>query len=193
MKKAVMGLIGAMMVFSLAACTPTTEKNKTGEVKQLETGSVTSTQGPGVVTDRNGDPNEPELEIISVYTVSEDGSKVEGTMDSVETLEPQVLADLLAGYGVLEEGTKVVSFEAEGEPSSQEVGPGVAAIPGVEQENNLREYGTLVLDKFPEDQREMKLQATANTFIENMNVVYLTIEADGETLAENLKFVEAGK
>ena len=52
MKKAVMGLIGAMMVFSLAACTPTTEKNKTGEVKQLETGSVTSTQGPGVVTDR---------------------------------------------------------------------------------------------------------------------------------------------
>ena len=34
MKKLVMGLLGAMMILSLAACTPTTEKNKTGEVKE---------------------------------------------------------------------------------------------------------------------------------------------------------------
>ena len=33
MKKLVMGLLGAMMILSLVACTPTTEKNKTGEVK----------------------------------------------------------------------------------------------------------------------------------------------------------------
>ena len=43
-----------MMVFSLAACTPTTEKNKTGEVKQTEAAQApTSKQGPGVVTDKN--------------------------------------------------------------------------------------------------------------------------------------------
>lgn len=29
MKKLVMGLLGAMMILSLVACTPTTEKNKT--------------------------------------------------------------------------------------------------------------------------------------------------------------------
>ena len=33
MKKLVMGLLGAMMILSLAACTPTTEKNKTGRCR----------------------------------------------------------------------------------------------------------------------------------------------------------------
>lgn len=102
--------------------------------------------------------------------------------------------DLLVEYGVLDEGTKAVSFTAEGTPSSEEVGPGIVKIPGFEIENDTKEYGTLELSQFPEGaQSEMKLQAVANTFIENMKLVYLTVTADGQTLGENMTFEVTGK
>ena len=83
MKKAVMCFIGAMMVLSLAACTPTMEKHKVGEVQNSDMAVPKSTQGPGVVTDKTPDLDAPDLDIISIYTVSEDGSKLEGTMEGV--------------------------------------------------------------------------------------------------------------
>lgn len=194
MKKAVMCFIGAMMVLSLAACTPTMEKHKVGEVQNSDMAVPKSTQGPGVVTDKTPDLDAPDLDIISIYTVSEDGSKLEGTMEGVETLDAQALVDLLVEYGVLDEGTKAVSFTAEGTPSSEEVGPGIVKIPGFEIENDTKEYGTLELSQFPEGaQSEMKLQAVANTFIENMKLVYLTVTADGQTLGENMTFEVTGK
>ena len=185
MKKAVMCFIGAMMVLSLAACTPTMEKHKVGEVQNSDMTVPKSTQGPGVVTDKTPDLDAP---------VSEDGSRLEGTMEGVETLDAQILVDLLVEYGVLDEGTKAVSFTAEGTPSSEEVGPGIVKIPGFEIENDTKEYGTLELSQFPEGaQSEMKLQAVANTFIENMKLVYLTVTADGQTLGENMTFEVTGK
>lgn len=186
MKKAIMCVIGAMMILSLTACTPTPEKGKTGEVKQTEgSNSVDNTKLP--------DPTAPDLDVISIYTVSEDGSKLEGTMDAVDGKDAQSVADLLAKYGVLDEGTQVIEFQAEGEPASEEVGPGVVKIPGIEFESNMKEYGTVNLDKFPDAKDEMRLQAVANTFIENMDVLYLTIQVEGETVAEKLTFVDAGK
>ena len=123
--------------------------------------------------------------MVSIYSVSEDGSKLEGTMDAVEELTPEVLVQLLIQYGVLEEGTELVSFEAEGSPSSGEAGPG--------QGGSTKEYGVLNLSKFPDKGNNMLLQAVANTFLENMNVVYMTIQVNGETVAENLSMVDAGK
>lgn len=186
MKKVIMCLIGAMMILSLTACTPTTEKKKTGEVKQTE--AVKST-APA----KNPDPTAPELDVVSVYTVSADGSKLEGTMDAVDELNAQALVDLLIQYGVLAEGTEAVSFDAEGEPSSEAVGPGVVKVPGAETGNTTKEYGTLELNQVPDSKDDMMLQAVANTFIENMDVAYLTIKVDGETVGENMTMVEAGK
>lgn len=145
------------------------------------------------IADKNPDPTAPELDVVSIYTVSEDGSRLEGTMDAVEELNEQTLVDLLVQYGVLEDGTKAVNFTAEGEPASGEVGPGMVAPAGFTVESNLKEYGTLELNQFPTDQKELKLQAVANTFIENMDVIYLTIKVDGEVAAENLSLVDAGK
>ena len=197
MKKTVMCLIGAMMILSLAACTPTSEKNKTGEVKQTEaetTANSSKDTGPGVVWNKNPDYDAPDMDVISVYTVSDDGSKIEGTMDAVEEMSAQALVDLLIQYKVLDEGTTVVNFEAEGEPSSEEVGPGMVKIPGFEVTSNLKEKGTLELSQFPDDaQKEIKLQAVTNTFVENMDVLYLTIMVDGKPLVENAQFVDAGK
>ncbi len=186
MKKAIMCILGAMMILSLAACTPTTEKNKTGEVKQTQAAA-------NGIADKNPDPTAPELDVVSIYTVSEDGARLEGTMDAVEELNENTLIDLLIQYEVLAEGTEVISFSAEGEPASKEVGPGVAAVPGAEKESNTKEYGVLDLNQFPNVKDDMLLQAVANTFIENMGVVYLTISVEGEVVAENLTLVEAGR
>ena len=189
MKKLVMGLLGAMMVLSLAACTPTTEKNKTGEVKEPETEAVETTAdaGPGVVTGRPVDQDAPDLTMVSVYSVSEDGSKIEGTMDSVETLDAQSLTDLLIQYGVLDDGTKAVSFTTEESVASTEAGPGVSA------DSTVAEKATLELSQFPSENQEKVLQAVANTFCENMNAETITIKVDGQTLAEGLSFEDAGK
>ncbi|MGN0158843.1 MAG: hypothetical protein ACI39W_06870 [Brotaphodocola sp.] len=183
--KVILCFTAAMMVFSLAACTPTTEKNKTGEVKQ--------TAAANGIADKNPDPTAPVLDIVSIYTVSDDGSKLEGTMDAVDELNENTLTDMLIEYGVLAEGTRVNSFSAEGEPSSQAVGPGVVAIPGETPKNNTKEYGVVDFNQFPDVKDNMLLQAVANTFIENMDVVYMTISVEGEVVAENLTMMNAGK
>lgn len=181
MKKAIMCFIGAMMILSLAACTPTTEKNKTGEVKQ--------TQAANGVADKQPDPTAPDLDIVSIYRIGDDG-KIVGTMDAVEERTPQVLVDLLIGYGVLEDGTKSLSFEEVGKV--EEVGPGIVVIPGMDIDNSIAETGILDLDQAPVED-DVKLQAIANTFIENLNVTNLTIQVNGETVKEGLIFVEPGK
>ena len=189
MKRIVMGLLGAMMILSLAACTPTTEKNKTGEMRaqQEEVTETTEDSGPGVVKDRPVDKDAPNLTMVSVYSISEDGSKIEGTMDSVETLDAQSLTDLLIQYGVLEDGTEAVSFTTEGTAASQEAGPGVSA------DTTRAASATLELSQFPSENQEKALQAVANTFCENMDTETITIKVNGETLAEGLSFVDAGK
>ncbi len=188
MKRMIMCFIGAMMVLSLAACTPTTEKNKTGEVSD----KIQAATNPAQYT-KNPDPTAPDLEVVSIYTVSADGTKLEGTMDSVEELTAQSLADLLIQYGVLEEGTKAISFEAEGKPASEEVGPGIVKIPGMAIESDTNEYATLNLSQIPDDGKDdIILHAIARTYLENMNVVYITIQIDGETVAENLSAVDIG-
>ena len=196
--KVIMCFVAAMMVFSLAACTPTTEKNKTGEVKQTQAATEKSTKSAmpaknGVATEKASDPTAPVLDVVSIYTVSADGTKIEGTMDAVEEMNENTIADLLIEYGVLEEGTKVNSFSAEGEASSQAVGPGVAAVPGEASKNSTKEYGVVDLNQFPDVKDDMLLQAVANTFIENMDVVYMTISVEGEVVAENLTMMEPGK
>ena len=88
---------------------------------------------------------------------------------------------------MLDDGTKAVSFTTEGSVASQEAGPGVAA------DTTMAEKATLELSQFPSENQEKVLQAVANTFCENMNAETITIKAGGQTLAEGLSFVDAGK
>lgn len=84
-------------------------------------------------------------------------------------------------------GTKAVSFTTEGSVASQEAGPGVTA------DTTMAEKATLELSQFPSENQEKVLQAVANTFCENLDTETITIKADGQTLAEGLSFVDAGK
>lgn len=183
MKKAVLCVVGIMMVLSLAACTPTTEKNKTGQVNQQN----------GVAAEKNPDPTAPDLEIISIYTVDENGTGIAGTMEAVEEKNAQILVDLLIEYGTLDKGTTVEGFVAERAPEEEEVGPGVVKIPGVQVESNIKEHGVLELNQFPTDEKkDVKLRAVVNTFLENMDVLSLTVKVNGKVLAENANVENLG-
>lgn len=171
------------MIVSLAACTPTAEKNKTGEVKQTQAAA-------NGVSDKLPDPTAPDLDVISIYSVSSDGTKLVMTMDAVEEKTPQVLVDLLIENGILKEGTKALDFETKGKPE-EEVGPGVVKIPGLVIEVEQWEQGILNLSQAPED--DLELQAVANTFLENMNVLNLTIQVNGEVAGEGFTYVDPGK
>lgn len=177
MKKLLMSFIGVMMILSLAACTPTTEKNKTGEVKP--------TNG---VADKNPEPFATPLTVVSIYQVSEDGSALVGTMDSLEELTPQTLVDMMIEYKVLEEGTEVVSYEEVG--TVEEVGPSVVEIPGVEVDNSMVDQIVLDLSKLPEKHQDKVIEAVANSFLENMHAVRLTLKVNGETVGEDLSQVD---
>ena len=176
MKKAIMSFIGAMMVLSLVACTPTTEKNKTGEVKQ--------TQATNGIADKTPDPNAPNLEILAVYQLNSEGTGLTYAMEGIEEMTPQAVVDLLIEAGVLAEGTTSLSLETEGKV--EEVGPGAVVIPGMEIDNSYPEHGILNLSQFPKDNQELKLQAVANTFLEGFNIARFTIQVNGETVGENL-------
>jgi len=176
MKKAIMSFIGAMMVLSLVACTPTTEKNKTGEVKQ--------TQATNGIADKTPDPNAPNLEILAVYQLNSEGTGLTYAMEGIEEMTPQAVVDLLIEAGVLAEGTTSLSLETEGKV--EEVGPGAVVVPGMEIDNSYPEHGILNLSQFPKDNQELKLQAVANTFLEGFNIARFTIQVNGDTVGENL-------
>lgn len=177
MKKLVMSFIGALMILSLAACTPTTEKNKTGEVKPSSG-----------IADKNPDLFAPTLDVIVVYQVSEDGTKIEGTMDAIDELNPQALLDSLIEYKVLDEGTSLISYEEVGRVD--EVGPSVVEIPGVEIDNSMTDQIVLDLSGLPEANRDLVIDAVANTFLENMHAVRLTLKVNGEVVAEDMSLLD---
>lgn len=191
MKRMLMLAAGAVLVLSLAACTPTPEKGRTGEVAVAQSeaangnrGNIAPTQaGNGVATDRFSDPTAPDVDVVSVYTVSEDGTKVEGTIDAVEETTPQTLVDLLIQYGTLEEGTEVLSFETGEISEEEEVGPGVVKIPGMVIPNDTIEDATLNLSKFPDKNNDLLIEAVMNTFTENLQILHLTILENGEFVA----------
>lgn len=213
MMTTVLGAVAAMMVFSLAACTPTADKNKTeaateAVVKEAQTEAVKKEETkaeekkaeetkPGetkakakasIATEKMPAFDAPALEVVSVYTISEDGSKLEATMDAVEELNAQTLVDVLVQYGVLEEGTTVNNFTVDTEASSQEVGPG-AAGPGSAQ-SSAGGQAVLDLNQFPSEHADLCMQAVVNTFVENLDVTYMTIAVDGTIIYENMAIAE---
>lgn len=179
MKKAAMYMTAAILALSLSACTPTSEKGRTGEIaveqSQAASGNVQQTY------EHLPDPTAPELDIVAVYTVSDDGTQIEGTIDAVEELNEQALVDLLIQYGTLEEGTEILDFTTEGTVEVGNEGPGAPAGTGT-----MTDQATLNLNQFPDTDNEQLLQAVANTFLENLQISRITIQVNGETVAEDL-------
>ena len=169
MKKWLLGVMAVLMAASLAACTPTTEKQKqettaaAGEVSQ----EPVVTQETGGASDKVPDPNVMPVAVDSIYHKG-DGDSMTQDMDSLESegLDAQLLVDKLVEYGVLTEGTQVLSFDISGEGETAE---GVLDL-------NQAESGEGCSD-------EMFLTEIGNTFIENFELAQLKLKVNGGNFA----------
>lgn len=206
MKKITLGLLSAMAVLSLAACTPTPEK-------QAETAETFETQAPGGAEDKVPDPNAPTLSTISIYALNDDNTGLVQEMDGVETLDAQSVLAKLIDYGVLPEDTLVLGFyipdenggaaeepaseEAASEGEDAEASSEDAEAEGAEEESaeesvgpdvssNTPEFSKAVLNisQLPEENRDLILVSLGNTFTENFGIETLEIQVMDETVAE---------
>ena len=104
MKKWLLGLLTAMMAVSLAACTPTTEKQK--ETKSAaEAQTQMEAQTTGGASDKVPDPNVAPVAIISIYHKG-DGDSLVQDMDSLDS-------------DIFTEGTEVLDFNITGEDDNK--------------------------------------------------------------------------
>ena len=152
MKKFIVFLMSAMIMMSLAACTPTQPKMETTAPDPQVMAST------GGASDKVPDPNAEPMEVISVYSQNDDGTGLNQAMDAVSELTAEAMVDKLIEYGVLEEGTTVLKFDKK---------DGTA---------------TLDISKVPDkgsDGDILMLTAIGNTFIENFELDNLKLLVNG--------------
>ena len=70
------------------------------------------------VVEKLPDADAAPMAQVSMFTVKENRTGLKQSMDAIdsedgETIDPQLLADKMAENGILEEGTKVLSFSQE--------------------------------------------------------------------------------
>lgn len=169
MKRWLTGMMAVMMAVSLAACTPTTEK-QTKEQTTAAQAAEEETMVPqttGGAEDKVPDPNVKPVAVISIYHKG-DGDSIVQEMDSLDTegLDAQLLTDKLIEYGVLTEGTQVLSFDIQGEAEAAE---GTLDL-------NQAESGEGVSDA-------MLLTEIGNTFTENFELAQLKLKVNGGNYA----------
>lgn len=159
MKKWFMGIMLAVMAVSLAACTPTTEKNKSGA-----TAAETVPMTTGGASDKVPDPNVKPVAVVSIYHRSEESGSIVQDMDALDSegLDAQLLVDKLVEYGVLTKGTKVLNFTITGE------GENAAGILDLNQA--VSEEGC---------SDRMLLAELGNTFIDNFELKSLKLKVNG--------------
>ncbi len=178
MKKFMMCFVGAALMLSLAACTPTTKKQNTAGDK-VDMGEV-ETQAPGGAFDKVPDPTAESVDVVSIFSGNEDATGLKKTMTEVKELDAQSLVDKLIEEGVLEDGTKVLSFEVTGGSDDTEAGPGSEKEASTEASEKI---GTLDLSQVPSSGStgdDLMLGAVGNTFIENFELDKLKLLVNGE-------------
>lgn len=110
MKKIMCILTSVVLAFSLAACTPTTEKN--AKRSQPPAGAENQATVDGAA-EKASNAEPITTTTVCIYSVKEDKSGLKQNMDAIDgtELDAQLLIDKMAELGVIEEGIKVLSFE----------------------------------------------------------------------------------
>ena len=109
-------------------------------------------------------PNVKPVAVISIYHGSDDSDGIVQDMDALDTegLDAQLLVDKLVEYGVLTKGTKVLSFEIEGE--------GETATATLDLSQLKSEEGC---------SDRMLLAEVGNTFIDNFELKTIKVKVNG--------------
>ena len=158
MKRWLIGAMAVMMAVSLAACTPTTEKQKKQTTQAAKDTQEIVPQSTGGASDKVPDPNVMPVAVVSIYHGGDSDSLVQD-MDSLDT---EGLDDKLIEYGVLTQGTKVLSCDIQGK---EEDSVGTLDL-------NQAESAEGVSD-------EMFLTEIGNTFTENFELGKLKLKVNG--------------
>ena len=153
MKKWLLGVMAAVMAVSLAACTPTPDKQKEETAGTAAAQESMVPQSTGGASDKVPDPNVAPVAIVSIYHKG-DGDSLVQDMDSLdsEEIDAQMLVSKMMEYNVFTDGTMVQTFAIEGEGEDS--------------------VGTLDLNMF--------LTEIGNTFIENFELGQLKLTVNGE-------------
>ncbi len=157
-------LSAVMAVAALSACTPTTQQPQSGSQSSQPQEMPEVPMTTGGASDKVPDPNVDPVAIISVYHGSDVEDTIVQSMDSLSTeeMDPQEMVDKLVEYGVLTEGTQVLSFTMEGEDENK--------------------AGTLDLNQAVSDEGasdQMMLAEIGNTFIVNYELSTLKLLVNG--------------
>jgi len=112
----------------------------------------------GGASDKTPDPTTPNVAIVSIYTISGDGSGLNQEMDAIDSLDATLLMKKLVEYQVVGTDTSVTDFSNN---------DGVAVL-------NLSALAK---------QDKQTIGAVANTYIENFNLKKLTIQVSGKAVS----------
>ena len=165
MKKLMIALTGILMSVSLAACAPTDTSGQNQD-KQAAEGQTVEASIPETereVVEKLPDADAAPMAQVSMFTVKENRTGLKQSMDAIdsedgETIDPQLLADKMAENGILEEGTKVLSFSQEGSVISVD------------------------LSAMPNQDDVLQQTAVANTLLQNFEASELNLSVNGEKL-----------
>lgn len=159
-------ITSVMMAVALAACTPTSEKNKTE--RPAPTGGIQETVD-GAAEKAKQVAEDPTL-TVCIYSIKEDKSGLKQNIDAIdgENMDAQLLMDKMAEIGVVEAGIKVDKFTQSGDKLELELSS---------------------LEKASDKQIQI---AIANTFLQNFDSDdngELTLSVGGSKVTEQaLKF-----
>lgn len=162
MKRFMLLIAGVMLAATLAACTPTSEKN--AETRKAPEGAAQETVD-GVADKMNNTEEIPSV-TVCIYSIKEDQSGLQQNMDAIEEvteLDAQMLIDKMAELGVIESGIKVNKFE---------------------QKNHVL---TLDLSSLENAENKQLQTAIANTFLQNYEedeTGELALSVAGKTVSE---------
>lgn len=201
MKKMIACAVGAMMVLSLAACSPTKvnpddvvlDGSKTeGESSK---GSQSADDAEAMIDEmikqqteidiealRAGNPDAPTMDAVTVYYKKDNGTGLRKTMVDVEEATADALVASLIEYGILEEGTTVNSFDVQ---AGAQVGPGVDPSKAGSGDT----IGTLDLSKLGPlegDEEKFVLYGIANSFADSFVLDKLKILVNGQEYSSSL-------
>ncbi len=175
MKKLMIVLSGVLMSVSLAACTPTdtSSQNQNKQTAEGQTVEASIPETEREVVEKLPDADAAPMAQVSIFTIKENRSGLKQTMDAIdsedgETIEPQLLADKMAESGVLEEGTKVLSFSQEGDTINVD------------------------LSAMPNQDDILQQTAVANTLLQNFEASELNLSVNGEKIG-NMEFNKSYK
>lgn len=165
MKKLMIALTGILMSVSLAACAPTdtSGQNQDKQAAEGQTVEASIQETEREVVEKLPDADAAPMAQVSMFTVMENRTGLKQSMDAIdsedgETIDPQLLADKMAENGILEEGTKVLSFSQEGSVISVD------------------------LSAMPNQDDVLQQTAVANTLLQNFEASELNLSVNGEKL-----------